>query len=414
MAHDEPPRFLFVSAPLSGHLDWGGYLKTAAYLSRAGHPVLWVSEEPIREAVEAAGVSFRAVDTIGWRWPSAPAPDQKDLPERSSIRFQRALLLTLSEDAIAHATQALLEIAREFKPDVIVGEPTIGAAAMAAEKLDLPYAVCGYPAVRRDRDTLAEAERAVAEEAASRLERLFQRLGVGGRNWPADLSPWPESPNLHVVYWSRAWYADELEVLPQTVFVGGQASAPQGDAPTWFDQLSQHSRLAFVTLGSLFTDDPQFFVTAAHACVHAGVFPIIGMGRSPRAPHLKQELAPRLPRCIAVSWVDYDHLFPRLAAVVHHGGMGTTHAAVLHGVPQIIVPHAADQVLQAARAEAAGVGLTLRPGEATLESVQAAVETIVRDPGFGLRAKNLKEAFAAGGGVALAAERVAALASLSS
>jgi UDP:flavonoid glycosyltransferase YjiC (YdhE family) len=166
-----------------------------------------------------------------------------------------------------------------------------------------------------------------------------------------------------------------------------------------------------ITLGSLFTDDPDFFVMAAHACVRAGLFPIVALGRSERAPNLKPQLAPRLPRCIAVSWVDYDHLFPRLAAAIHHGGMGTTHAAVVHGTPQVIVPHAADQDLQARRAEASGVGLAILPKNATLDSLQQTIETVVRDPGFRIRARGLSASFTSAGGAAAAARWLVELAS---
>ncbi|HLF26141.1 MAG TPA: glycosyltransferase [Anaerolineae bacterium] len=400
-----PRTFLFASAPLPGHLDWGGYLQTAAQLTQAGNNVIWISEEPIRAAVEAVGVAFRAADSIGWRWPSPL--HESGLEEHA--RFQRALDLMLSETPVAHATENLLAVARDFKSDVIVGEPTIGAAAIAAEKLGLPYVVCGYPALAPDRPAFVEAERAVAEEGQARLRRLFDRFGVQGRNWSSDRSPWPQSPDLHIVYWTREWYADAPEVMPQTRFVGGQVSPPIGNPPHWFDRIPPDAPPAFITLGSLFTDDPDFFVLAAHACADAGLFPIIALGRSERAPDLKQQLAPRLPRCIVVAWIDYARLFPRLTVVVHHGGMGTTHAAVVHGLPQVIVPHAADQGLQARRAEAIGIGLALRPKEATLDTLQQAIETIVRDPGFRIRARNLAAAFAAAGGVPEAARQVASL-----
>jgi MGT family glycosyltransferase len=402
-------RFLFTSAPLSGHLDWGGYLKTAARLSRLGHEVLWVSEEPIRAAVEAAGVPFRAVDAIGWRWPDPQLPADLRPEQQAVVRFQRALLVMLSEDAVARAAENLLAVAQEFEPETIVGEPTIMAAAIAAEQAGRAYAVCGYPATPPDRHVFSEAERAAAEEGAARLGSLFARFGVSGRNWPGGLSPWPQSPDLHIVYWTRAWYADVAEVRPQTRFVGGSPDSPGGDPPFWFDRLPTDMPLALVTLGSLFTDDPNFFVLAAQACVRAGVYPIVAMGRSERAPNLRDQIAPRLPRCAAVAWVDYDHLFPRLAVAVHHGGMGTTHAAVVHGVPQVILPHAADQGLQARRAEASGAGLALRPREATLEAVQKAIEAVVRDAAFRARAQKLAAAFAAAGGIDAAARGVEAL-----
>ncbi len=400
---------MFASAPLSGHLDWGGYLKTAAHLSRLGEDVLWISEEPIRAAVEAAGVRFQAVAAIGWRWPDAPPPAAPDPGERLRSRHRRALDVMLDEDAVALATQDLLAVTREFKPDVIVGEPTIGAAAIAAEKLGLPYAVCGYPATAHDRPVVGEAEAQALEAGRARLKRLLDRFGVPGRNWRDDLSPWPQSPGLHVVYWTRDWHADEPGILPQTQFVGGAPSVPSGPVPGWFDRIPPDTPVALVTLGSLFTDDPNFFVTAAQACVRAGAFPVIAMGRSERAPNLKEHIAPRLPRCLAVSWVDYDHLFPRLAVAVHHGGMGTTHAAVAHGVPQVVVPHAADQRLQARRAAASGVGLAIEPKDAALASLRQAVETVLRDPGFRMRARNLAASFAAAGGVPAAAHRIAAL-----
>jgi vancomycin aglycone glucosyltransferase len=52
----------------------------------------------------------------------------------------------------------------------------------------------------------------------------------------------------------------------------------------------------------------------------------------------------------------HDKLFPRMAAIVHHGGAGTTAAAARAGVAQVIVPHAFDQFAWAARVARLGVG----------------------------------------------------------
>lgn len=51
----------------------------------------------------------------------------------------------------------------------------------------------------------------------------------------------------------------------------------------------------------------------------------------------------------------HDWLFPRMAAVVHHGGTGTTHTALRAGAPQVIVPFFADQPFWAERAHRLGV-----------------------------------------------------------
>ncbi|MEZ4639170.1 MAG: hypothetical protein R2856_30100 [Caldilineaceae bacterium] len=51
-------RFLFVSAQLPGHLDWGGYLPTAAALVQQGHDVLWATGAEMQAAVAARACPY--------------------------------------------------------------------------------------------------------------------------------------------------------------------------------------------------------------------------------------------------------------------------------------------------------------------------------------------------------------------
>jgi vancomycin aglycone glucosyltransferase len=59
---------------------------------------------------------------------------------------------------------------------------------------------------------------------------------------------------------------------------------------------------------------------------------------------------------LRVGSVTHAHLFPRVAAAVHHGGAGTTTTAARCGVPQVVVPHAADQFYWGRRVETLGLG----------------------------------------------------------
>jgi len=54
-------------------------------------------------------------------------------------------------------------------------------------------------------------------------------------------------------------------------------------------------------------------------------------------------------------------LFPRVAAVVHHGGAGTTTAAARAGVPQVVIPHLLDQFYWAHRVATLGLGPSAVP-----------------------------------------------------
>jgi UDP:flavonoid glycosyltransferase YjiC (YdhE family) len=60
--------------------------------------------------------------------------------------------------------------------------------------------------------------------------------------------------------------------------------------------------------------------------------------------------------CITIGDVDHERLFPRVAAIVHHGGAGTTTAAARAGKPQVAVPFAYDQYYWSHRVQQLGIG----------------------------------------------------------
>jgi vancomycin aglycone glucosyltransferase len=77
---------------------------------------------------------------------------------------------------------------------------------------------------------------------------------------------------------------------------------------------------------------------------------------------------------LVIGEINQQALFPRLAAVVHHGGAGTTHTAARAGAPQVIAPQIADQPYHAARVAALGVGAAHDGGTITVPSLTAALE----------------------------------------
>jgi UDP:flavonoid glycosyltransferase YjiC (YdhE family) len=81
------------------------------------------------------------------------------------------------------------------------------------------------------------------------------------------------------------------------------------------------------------------------------------------------------PDVIGIGSPPHEVLFPRCAAVVHHGGAGTTAAAVRAGVPQVIVPHAADQPYWGRRMADLGVAADpIARKDLTPERLQRALE----------------------------------------
>jgi hypothetical protein len=79
----------------------------------------------------------------------------------------------------------------------------------------------------------------------------------------------------------------------------------------------------------------------------------------------------------APGWVPLSSLLPTCAAIVHHGGATTTMNALAAGLPQLVLPHGADQPMNAATVVRRGVGLTCPPPEAGASAVAGALRRLL-------------------------------------
>lgn len=410
-------KFWMISAPLFSHTDWGGYLKTAQALQQMGHDVLWVSGQSLEKAILTAGIKFAAVSETGWLWPPPPPPDLTKIPPQEAVmlRYRRALDTWLSEGLVGEAVQALLDLADEIgAPDVIVTDPFLSAAALAAEKLNVPLVVCGWIAQSElNEDYLFPVQKSLASESQGRIARLCERYSLDGVNFSQGATPSILSPHLHISYFTESWYqSDAPTLLNQTLFVGGIPTPPTTPAPDWLTAIPAHVPLALITLGTTFTGDLGFFSWAAHAAARGGCLPIVVIGWNPIAPDKKQELVAALPKgARLLNFVPFDHVLPRVRLMYHHGGMGTTHAAVVYGIPQIVVPHAADQRGQARRVAQAKVGLNLSAHDVRQGLLWDATKALTSDTQVQTNAQALAGEMAAHGGAVKAAEALAAVVS---
>lgn len=82
----------------------------------------------------------------------------------------------------------------------------------------------------------------------------------------------------------------------------------------------------------------------------------------------------------ALDYAPYAWLFPHVAAVIHHGGSGTTGFALRSGVPWMVVPFTADQPFWGKRTHKLGVGpVLILFVKLSVEKLAAAITTRVLD-----------------------------------
>lgn len=114
---------------------------------------------------------------------------------------------------------------------------------------------------------------------------------------------------------------------------------------------------------------------------------------------------------LAIDDAPHDRLLPRAAAVVHHGGSGTTAAGLRAGVPTVVVPHFGDQPLWGDRVRALGAGPPPIPrGDLTAARLASALRAATGDPGIRAAAVAAGRAIRAEPGVARAVEVITATA----
>lgn len=112
---------------------------------------------------------------------------------------------------------------------------------------------------------------------------------------------------------------------------------------------------------------------------------------------------------LTIDKVPHNWLFPRTAAVVHHGGAGTTAAGLIAGVPSVLVPFTTDQPFWGQRVHQLGVGpAPIRRRQLSAARLTAALTAATSDGAMRTRASDLGSRLRNENGPAALADRIEA------
>ena len=193
------------------------------------------------------------------------------------------------------------------------------------------------------------------------------------------LGPWDE-PDDESVFQTGAWMINDEHPLDPEL----EAFLEAGDPPIYFG------------FGS---------ISAPHDFSRVVIETARALGR--RVILLKGwadlSLLDDAPDCIAIGEVNHQALFKRVAAIVHHGGAGTTHAATRGGAPQVLIPQHYDQYYWAGRVQELGIGVAHMQNAPTTESLTKALEQVLQ-PGVVARAQSVAKEIRTDGAL-IAAQR---------
>lgn len=157
-----------------------------------------------------------------------------------------------------------------------------------------------------------------------------------------------------------SWFAPQQPDWPKDLQLAGFPLYAHGDKirlPPDLERFLEAGEppVAFAA-GTANASSHAFFDASVRACL------LSGRRRLPLTQDSAQ-IPTELPHQVAhFGYVPFTALLPRLPALVHHGGIGTTRQALLAGVPQLVRPMGFDQFDNAQRVLALGVARQLLPG----------------------------------------------------
>ena len=185
------------------------------------------------------------------------------------------------------------------------------------------------------------------------------------------------------------WFAERQVDWPSEVVLAGFPFYDHGAQVPLTHELSQFieagpAPVAF-SAGTANANAQEFFEASAEACRIAGIRAIF-------LSHFAGQIPKHLPDSVVhAKYAPFGALLPKLAAFVHHGGIGSTSQALRAGVPQLIRPVAYDQFDNSARAVQLGVARELLPKHYSARTAAAALSQLTSDVKLRERCKEIAE-----------------------
>jgi MGT family glycosyltransferase len=377
-----------ILTPVGSAGDVLPFVVIGAELRRRGHRVSLLAPETFAGMVSNAGLEFVQVGTAEQFDAATNNPDLWHPRRGPAVVFK---------EVGSHLRDGYAALARVYEPDttILVGHALSFFTRVFEETHQVPAVTVHLaPSVFR------------SDFNQSRLP-----FGV-------DMTPWPRWAK-RAFWWAadrfaidpaigpalNAWRG-ELGLAPVSRIFKSWLNSPQrvlGLFPEWFAPpqpdwpsqlrlsgflLSDHDDAAELpaptgerpivfTPGSANRHAARFFTTAIASTARMGRRAVLVTGYRDHLPRL-------LPDHVEhVRWASFPALFPRAAAVVHHGGIGTCAQALAAGVPQLLMPLGFDQPDNAQRTRRLGVGEVIPPDRFTPPRVAAALERLLSDSDVG-------------------------------
>lgn len=374
-------RILFCVVPERGHVN--PCIAPALALKHGGHAVAFHAPGDIRPQLARAGgfTCFGPTESprpADWRRGAGFARQVRD------PAWLRTWVTSLLLDDMEAEVARIRDSIQAWRPDVVVIDPLLYAAAIAAGAAGLPWVAMSNslnPVLPASLDS--ELLRTVAS-LAPRRAALFAAHGMAPRFRGCDvLSPW-----LTLAFTTEHF----VGAAPAGVTLVGPSLSPgaRGDEPAFDgDSLDAALPLIYMSLGSQIYYQPAMFATVIDAVHDRPLQLLLSVGDL-----IDTDALPPLPGNVrAVRYAPQLAMLERASLFITHGGANSVMEALSFGVPMIVSPLCNDQFHQVHFIEQAGVGRHLDLRHASVEQTATTIEAMLGSPGLQANAARIAHGY---------------------
>ncbi len=360
---------------LVGHIN--PLVPLARALAARGHEIRWATAPDGCARVERAG--FDAVPagiTQAERWAEMDRryPEIGELPaqQRPDAMYPKLFGAISAPPALAD----LLALVRAWRPALVINDAVELASPIAAAAIGVPHATHSLGALLPEHRVRAGGEEIAALWQAQGLQPrpyagLYDHLYID--IYPPSMQP-PGDGHLG----ARRY----LRPVP---FAGATDERLDGAI------LERTGKpLVYLTFGTVFNDYPAFRVAVA-GIQDANVGAVVTVGPNADPATLGQQPS----RVVVERYVPQTLLLPECDVVASHAGSGTALAALSLGIPQLCLPQAADQFLNAAAIARAGAGISIAPQDIDRAGVALAIGRLLDEEHYRYAARRIADDIAA-------------------
>ncbi|MDZ5610679.1 macrolide family glycosyltransferase, partial [Bacillus pseudomycoides] len=381
--------------PGEGHIN--PTIALVEELIKRGEEVIYYCVEEYRSKIENTGALFRPYENF---------ISQIDMVKRMNGQINPHELLLHIVKSMDKIIDIILEEVKEEGYDYVIYDNNFAVGWIIAEVLQLPkISSCTTFAITKKLSAALMKNHGEEDEKSPLHQEFMYILKKWEDTYGITLN---EKQNvmtcpgdITIVYTSTVYQPDVEEFDDSYIFVGPSIAQRKDVEPVSLER-EEGNKLIFISMGTVFNQQPDFYHTCFEAFRDSPVTVILAVGKYTDISQLKN---------IPSNFRLYNYV-PQLDILQHadlfitHGGMNSSSESLYFGVPMLVIPAMGDQPIIAQRIEELKVGVQLSRKKLTPEILRNTTMHVVSNVIYTENSYEIGESLKNAGGYNKAADEI--------